>query len=192
MRILLLMLTALSLAACNLQPEDAAPTLDLTMTVPDVTPTPENGVPWYAVSDDEPGVVVGCDVYAETINSGIAVTGDAVNDVRAALEDMFDANIAYIYDTVEYLNYWGGGVFQVNSVSLEGARLNVAISGELLLEGVCSDAAQEAQLLLTIFEYDAIQEAYITIDGENMKQIFDAAGFVEDDEPYTLADIPTP
>ncbi len=189
MRSLLLTLAALLLASCNLTSAEITP-VPAEPTPDGEIGEPEPGLSWYVVTENETDIVVGCESYMTTIDTGIARTGDVSTDMARTLGSMFDTNTAFFEESVALTNFWGGGDFAVQTQTFEGSRLNLDIVGELLLRGACADAAMEAQLLLTIFDNNLVEEAFITIDGQNMKQLFDASGTVAADETYTVADVP--
>jgi hypothetical protein len=190
MRWMMLLFVALLLASCNLTSDE------VTQVSPDPDPDGEIGEPdlpglsWYVITETETGLVVGCENYMTTIDTGIPRTGDVSQDVEATVNAMFGANQAFLEESVALTNFWGGGDFIAETQSFEGSRINLDITGDVVLTGACADAAMEAQMLLTIFDNNLVEEAYITINGENMKQIFDASGTITADEPYTVADVP--
>jgi hypothetical protein len=46
----------------------------------------------------------------------------------------------------------------------------------------------QAQILLSVFQYPGVHNVLITVDGKNVKQLFDASGTVGNDEPYRRAE----
>lgn len=193
MRPILLLFAALLLASCNITTEVPE---NITSVPADPGPPGEIGEPdipglsYYVATETETDIIVGCDSYMTTIDTGIERTGNVSQDIETALNEMFTANTAFFEESVAITNFWGGGDFIAETNTFEGSRVNLDISGELLLQGACSDAVMEAQLLLTIFDNNLVEEAYITINGENMKQIFDASGTVAEDTPYYVFDVP--
>ncbi len=189
MRTISLLLLTFFLASCNLAIEGT----EQVTTVPpdDELGEPETGLPWYVITETQTATVVGCENYVTTVNSTVQPSENLGNTVRDLLNAMFAANEAFLEESVALTNFWGGDRTEVQSAEFAGVRLDVDLNGELLLQGVCSDAAMEAQLLLTIFQFEEIEEAYITIEGENLKGLFDTSGLVGGDEPYTRFDLPT-
>jgi hypothetical protein len=42
----------------------------------------------------------------------------------------------------------------------------------------------EAQIRLTIFQFAQVNSAYVTLNGINLRQVFDVSGTVGPDDPY--------
>lgn len=156
-----------------------------------VAPTmvPDEPVRYYLILPGDNGAsapLVGCQDSIMRINSGLTRTGVVTEDVAAALNVLFNAQAQA--EGAQYANAFYGKGLVAASVTQSGARLNVSISGQLVLSGVCEDARMRAQLLHTVFQYGDFSEAYITIGGQNAKLLFDASGTVPADAVFTRAE----
>lgn len=139
-----------------------------------VSTTPEVGSPQ-----------VGCETYLVPISSGIPFT-NTTDDIRATVTAMFNAP----EQLTRGINHWGGRGLTVKTIALNEGLLLLDIGGEISLVGACVDAAMEGQLVLLAFNNSDVQQAFITIEGRNMKQIFDASGEVDATAAYTREDMP--
>ena len=74
--------------------------------------------------------------------------------------------------TVEHVGVGGGEMMYVN------------LSGALLPVGTCADARMQAQIQHTVFEHPGVDKVLITLNGQNLKQLFDVSGTVGVSEPY--------
>ena len=133
--------------------------------------------------DGQNAAPVGCDDSIMLVNSSFMRSGSVTQDVAAALNVLFNAQPQA--EGPQYANSLYGKGLVVKNVTLNGARLNVAIDGSLVLSGVCEDARMRAQLLQTIFQFGGFSDAYVTIGGQNVKQLFDASGTVPADAVIT-------
>ena len=150
------------------------------------TMVPDEPVRYYLILPGDNGASappVGCEDSIMRVNSGLTRTGVVTEDVAAALTMLFNAQAQA--EGPQYANALVGKGLAVASVTLNGSRLNVAIDGNLVLSGVCEDARMRAQLLQTIFQYGGFTDAFITIGGQNARQLFDASGTVPADAVYT-------
>nr|MCU0481239.1 GerMN domain-containing protein [Anaerolineae bacterium] len=72
----------------------------------------------------------------------------------------------------------------VNNVTVAGNLATITLTGNLIAAGTCADARIQGQILLTVFGYSDISQALITINGQNMKKLFDTSGLVGTTDPY--------
>jgi LysM repeat protein len=172
----------------------AGQTLRLPRQIASLPPTAASSrlVMYYIVGDSggSDAVPVGCDSYLIPARTEGPAAPDAAGDIRASLNVLLNAASRQVGQS-GLVNYWGGQGLSLASVNVSGGRADIAISGNVSLSGVCSDAAMEAQILLSVFSVPGVDRAYITIGGRNMRQLFDASGLVGPDALYTRADIKT-
>ncbi len=125
------------------------------------------------------GLRFGCNDSAVPYNSGLELTGITQTDIQTSLTAMFTTtNIP-----APYMTALPSGL-TVNSVSVSGDLATVVLSGNILSSGTCADARIQGQLLLTIFSYSGIQRALITLNGQNLRKVFDTSGLIGDNDPY--------
>lgn len=111
-------------------------------------------------------------------------SGDLTTDLLTSLQSALDER------NVANANL-GADPLIVESVTIEGDRADITLSGELALAGACDDSAVDAQIALTIFLYPEINTAYVTLNGTNIRQSFFGLTGSElpDDAVYTRAEI---
>ena len=125
------------------------------------------------------GLRFGCNDSAVPYNSGLELTGITQSDIQTSLTAMFTTtNIPTPYITALPTG------LTVNSVSVSGDLATIVLSGSILASGTCADARIQGQLLLTIFSYSGIQRALITLNGQNLRKLFDNSGLVGDADAY--------
>lgn len=125
------------------------------------------------------GIRFGCNDSAVPYNSGLELTGVVATDIQTSLTALFNAtNIPAPYTTALPRG------LAVTNVTVSGDLATVALSGNLIPTGTCADARIQGQLLLTIFSYSGIQRALITLNGQNLRKLFDTSGLVGDNDPY--------
>lgn len=125
------------------------------------------------------GLRFGCNDSAVPYNSGLELTGITQTDIQTSLTALFTArNIP-----PPYLTSLPTGL-AVSSVSVSGDLATIVLTGNLLPAGTCADARMQGQILLTVFSYSGIQRALITLNGQNLRKLFDTSGLVGDNDPY--------
>jgi hypothetical protein len=135
------------------------------------------------------GPPVGCGDSAIAIWRDRTRTGSLEGDIQASLEELLSVKTAtYGQSGYTHALYDADLIVQSVTVSSDTALI-VNLTGALQLVGTCADAQMEAQILLTVFQYPRVNSALITIDGRNIKQLFDTSGTVGDDEPYRRSEI---
>lgn len=176
-------------SACNLSGGESNG-LPQTAIPISASPVPENSQLEYWIGSQAifnfSSIRVGCETYVTPFSSSGTQASNSNERIFEALQFLFDT--APLPDT---LNYWHNQGLQVTNVEIDiNGLATIAISGDVMLGGVCSDPTMLSQILLTIFSEPSVQSAYITIGGHNMKQIFDMRGLVLPDAIYTRDDIP--
>ncbi|MCU0497875.1 MAG: GerMN domain-containing protein [Anaerolineae bacterium] len=144
---------------------------------------------FYAIHTDQTqGTPIGCDQAAVMIDSALVQTGQLSEDLRLALIALFTTPLENFPD---YRNAWTHRGISLDGVTITGDQAVIALRSDqaLRLEGVCSDAALRAQLLLTVFQFSPLQSALITYNGENLKQLMDASGIINETDRFTRADL---
>jgi hypothetical protein len=180
------------LSACNLNapgpsPADPIITAETTPVVTVENPGGAAGETTYFLvtnEADEGSVPVGCEGFLTPFTTENAST-DPTEQLRANLEALLSAP-----SDETNLNYLVAQNLTLSNVVVgDDGTANVALEGNLALGGACVDAQIEAQILLTVFAVEAVQQARITLNGDNLKQVFDASGLVDADDIYTEADV---
>ncbi len=155
------------------------------------SPQPTDFVQFYLIipeDNGQSGPAVGCGDSAVAVWRDRTVTGSLPDDIQASLEELF-AIETEVYGKSGFTHSLYDADLTVQSVTVSGNTAVINLIGALQLVGVCADARMEAQILLTVFQYSGFNSALITIDGRNMKQLFDASGTVGDDEPYRRSEV---
>lgn len=129
------------------------------------------------------GIPVGCGDSAIAVRRTPTLTGNTTTDLRASLIELFSIKTPD-YGQSGFANSLYDQDVTVQSVTMQGNRAIIELTGDFLLIGTCGDARMEAQIFLTIFQYTDIQEALVTMNGTNLKQWFDMSGQTGDTDPY--------
>lgn len=187
MKLWLVLGICLSLMACNLTGTDNTGETPIPPT--QETPLPSGSpIQFYLIAlEDTSGTSVGCGDSIVAVNTGQSVEGSLQNDLRTALEALF---------ALKEESYGQSGLvtslhttnMQIESITVNGDSTIINMGGVFSLAGVCSDARMQAQILHTVFQFPEVNSAAIYINGQNMKQLFDASGLEVEDTPYTRAD----
>mgnify|MGYP001160634931 CR=1 FL=1 len=125
------------------------------------------------------GIRVGCNDSAVPINSGLELTGITQSDIQTSLTALFTATQI----PATYMTSLPTGL-SVTNVSMNGDLATVTLTGNLISSGTCTDARIQGQIVLTIFSYTGVNRTYITLNGQNMRKLFDTSGLVGDADPY--------
>jgi len=125
------------------------------------------------------GILLGCNDSAVAINSGLELTGVAQADIQTSLRALFTVTAI----PAPYLTSLPSGL-TVGSVTVSGDLATVALSGSLLAVGTCGDARIQGQIVLTIFNYSGVNRALVTLNGQNLRKLFDTSGLIGDADPY--------
>jgi hypothetical protein len=175
----------LLLTGCNLTSTDPATNNEVSVNNP-------NAINYYVLlpgDNGANGTPVSCEDSAVGITTGQEWTPDVANNLEVALRSLMN-NPNPTVNGQPYTNYWAGRDIRVDSVEVTGDAATIALSSptqQILLSGVCYDGALQSQLLMTVFQNQALASAYITYNGQNVRQMFDASGLVTASEPYTRA-----
>jgi heat shock protein HslJ/LysM repeat protein len=129
------------------------------------------------------GPAVGCGDSAIAVWRDRTRTGSLQGDIRASLEELFSIQTA-TYGQSGYYHSLHDADLTVQSVTVDGDTATIELTGTLLPVGSCADAQMQAQILLTVFQYPGVNSVLITVDGKNVKQLFDVSGMVGDDQAY--------
>jgi hypothetical protein len=109
----------------------------------------------------------------------LELTGISQNDIQTSLTALFTATQI----PAPYTTSLPTGL-TVNNVTVAGNLATITLTGNLIAAGTCADARIQGQILLTVFGYSDISQALITINGQNMKKLFDTSGLVGTTDPY--------
>ncbi len=156
----------------------------------DVTP-PTEFVKFYLIiqgDGGQSGPAVGCGDSAVAVWRDRTETGSLPDDIQASLEELLSIETA-AYGQSGFTHSLHDADLMVQGVTVSGDTALINLTGTLQLLGVCADAQMEAQILLTVFQYPGFDSATITVNGRNMKQLFDGSGTVGDDEPYRRSEV---
>jgi heat shock protein HslJ/LysM repeat protein len=186
------------LAAANCLADASQIFVGQTLYVPN--PIPADGSPpiewvkFYLIlpeDNGQSGPPVGCGDSAVAVWRDRTRTGSLAGDIQASLEELFSIKTA-AYGKSGYTHSLHDADLTVQNVTVDDSTVVIGLTGTLQLVGVCADARMEAQILLTVFQYPGFDSALITVDGANLKQLFDASGTVGDDEPYRRSELAWP
>ncbi len=148
---------------------------------------------YQAFVGDPTGLQIGCEgvATAQIMAFDGLPTGSIAGDIQARLTAMFSFDNGNTTGQPGAFNPFINSSVTVQQVTVDNGHATIVLSGQMLLSGVCMDALMEDLLLINVFFVPQIQSAMITLDGRNVKQIFDASGLVPADAIYTRADITT-
>lgn len=135
------------------------------------------------------GTPVGCNDSLIGVDAGQTTTGTLERDIKTALDALFSLKTES-YGQSGFITALADMNLAVENVTLTNDSAIINMGGGFLLTGVCADARIEAQILATVFQFPQINEAFIYINNESMKQLFDMSGQVLEDTPYTREDLP--
>jgi hypothetical protein len=148
-------------------------------------------VRFYLILPDDAGQsgpAVGCGDSAVAVESDRPATGLAAGDVLVALEKLFSIKTMTYGDPAYAHSLYGTDVTVRNVIFGSAGTLDIYLDGSFPLIGTCADARMEAQILLTVFQHPGVERAMITINGQNMKKMFDMSGTAGPFEPYARTD----
>lgn len=165
----ILILVSLLLTACNLKKTDA-----------EITPVPQVNSEVYLAWIGENtvnGYWIGCDAYSAIQSADLPVSDDVGFNIITQLEYLLNLDIGDPMTTGEGLiNPLFSQPLSLDSVNLEGDLVNINFTGNIQLVGVCFDSLIENQILLNVFNNPQVNSAYITVEGRNIREIFDMSG----------------
>jgi LysM repeat protein len=172
----------LAAANCLSNPENIS--AGQVLAVPNEIRNTDNVVYWLQTNTRSPGsIVVACDAIVAPTQSTTARTADAATNIRNSLNALFTTGSSTN-------NLWAGQGLSVQGVTVTNGRANITVTGGLSLTGACADGVMQAQFLLSVFGEAQVQSAYVTVDGQNLVQIFDMSGLEPADAVFTPADVP--
>ncbi len=153
--------------------------------------TPIERVEFYLIipeDDGQSGPPVGCGDSAIAVWRDRAKTGSLAGDIQASLEELFSIE-TMAYGQSGFVHSLYDADLTVQRVTVEENAAVIELAGTLQLVGTCGDARMEAQVLYTVFQYSEFDSALITVNGANLKRLFDLAGTVSVDEPYMRSEV---
>lgn len=148
---------------------------------------------YWPIAGDPTGLQIGCEgvATAQIMAFDGLPTGSIAGDTRLRLTELFTFDNGNRVWESGLFNPFADSSLTVQDVTVNNGHATITLSGQMILAGVCTDALMEDLLLINVFFVPQIQSAMITVDGRNVKQIFDASGLVQADAIYTRADVPT-
>jgi len=157
---------------------------------PKQTPSPQPIMIYLIIPEDDgrSGPPVGCGDSGVAVRRDRLATGSLERDIQASLEELFSIRTMN-YGQSGYTHSLYSASLAVLGVAMDGDRALIRLGGTLPLIGLCADAQMEAQILLTIFQYPEISSAFVTLNGVNLRQVFDLSGTVGDDDQYSRSAI---
>jgi hypothetical protein len=157
----------------------------------EIEPVATNFARFYLIVEGDAGnsgPPVGCGDSAVAVWRDRTLTGSHLEDLRASLEELFSIKSAEYGDS-GFVHSLYDSDLAVERVEFNGDTVEIDLTGTLRLLGTCADARMQSQILLTVFQFPGFMNAMITIEGRNMKQVFDLSGMVGPDDPYHREDV---
>lgn len=137
------------------------------------------------------GPAVGCGDSAVQVSSDWPIYGFLPTDIKASLENLFAIKAETLGQSgLSHALHQAN--LHVEDVTLTGSTIHIALQGDLPLQGACMDARSHAQILHTVFQYEGFDQALITLNGQNLKQIFNSSGLIPPEEIYDRSDVLLP
>lgn len=175
--ITLLVLLAAALTACTLSSstEDSPPTS--TPTPPNTQPLPVTVFLGAPEGDTTPYGPVGCDSYLVPLNLG-ELPPDTSTDqhIAAALNALF-AVAPEAYAGANLFNALELSTLAVDSVTLDADGLaTIALSGDVMLSGVCADALFAEQIRFTAGTITGVTDTAVQINGVPLADVISGRG----------------
>ncbi|MGC9523415.1 MAG: GerMN domain-containing protein [Anaerolineae bacterium] len=141
---------------------------------PTPSPTAESGLFTHAniyliaVGDaGQSGDLIGCDDSVVPVEVEIEPT---IAPLTAALERLF----AFDPEAEGYLDLYNAlrqSDLTVDGINIVAGEATIALSGELILGGVCVNPRVEAQLERTALQYSTVDQVSITLNGEPLEDV---------------------
>ena len=173
-------------------PNDVATVTPRPSATPEPTATlsPDEQLEAYVILSEDDGAQgpqVGCGDSLVLQSLPIARSEYAAANIEAVIDYFGNApegtrNPASASDTYNPLH---GYNLSVNNIAVNIGYVEVDLSGDMILSGVCSDAILEAQLVGNVLYLANVNEAVIMLNGENLIYRFDMSGNARRDYVYT-------
>ncbi|MGB7338747.1 MAG: LysM peptidoglycan-binding domain-containing protein [Phototrophicaceae bacterium] len=116
-----------------------------------------------------------CNADAIQIMTTEVATGDVEQDLRTTL-NLFFSDQYRTNSGSGLINTWASFNINVDSVQVENGVATIALSGDFMMIGFCTDAAYSQQLRHNILMYPEIESANVTMNGQNLVAMLDASG----------------
>lgn len=148
-------------------PEDAAseaPAAALTSQVKIFLVAPED--------KGQTGKLIGCDDSIVAVERPIEPTTEPL---KAALEQLLSLRERG-YGQSGLYNALYQSRLQLDSVSVTGDRADVALSGDLMLGGVCDNPRVEAQIEETVLQFPEVKQVQVTVNGVPLEELLSQQG----------------
>jgi len=128
---------------------------------------------WLISEVDSPidGIQVGCESYIVPVATEKIATGNTIEDLTTALNDLLAPNQQYLDGVTNYI-LEDQNLF-VDSVTLDNDHATVQIGGQLYGLGTCADPIFEGQIVQTIFQFEEIQSVTVMNGGMNLREFVD-------------------
>jgi hypothetical protein len=149
-------------------------------------------IPFYLIlpgDAGQSGPAVGCGDSVVAIEGDRPRTGTLVGDVFVALEALFSIKTATL-EAGTYAHSLHGADVTIQHVGVGGGEMMyISLIGTLQPVGSCADAQMQAQILYTVFQHPGVDRVLITLNGQNLKRLFDTSGTVGVSEPYRRSEL---
>ena len=151
-----------------------------TVVATDTTDPNRNTVElWWIINGDDgkTGFAVACGDSIYLQQSGIPTNLSMEETVKRAFAYLTDdANIGTGQTGTGWWNPLSATSIIIDTFTINGDHVTANFSGQLNLVGVCFDAQLEPQIAINLMSLTRTTSATITVNGENMRNIFDMSG----------------
>ncbi len=183
--LLFALLASVAIAACSLTTsgDDRPPGADQTITAREtqragafatLTAEPRNLVAFMGIPEGQvsPYGPVGCDSYLVPVEVGTYAPGTPPDQVIASALAGLLAIDEQFYTAGNLYNALALSTLAVDSVTIDtNGQTVIALSGEVMLAGVCADALLAAQIEFTAQHYGDVTGVSVTINGTPLPEI---------------------
>lgn len=165
MRTIIIMITGLSLIACNLSSPSAPIAIEATPTAISNEISDEElgnitfwqSFPINDITPTEDDIVIIEQIVLRRMESDTARTGMPIIDLERTLQVMFESN-----------NIWTANDVRIESLSIRDGVARIELSGNIsALAGVIASMIP-SQMQFTVFEEASIDAMLMTLDGQNI------------------------
>lgn len=179
------LLASLSAAACSLttsgddRAPDDDPTLAARMTqradaFATLTAEPRNLVVFMGLPEGQvsPYGPIGCDSYLVPVEIGTYTPGTPTEQIIADAIAGLLAIEQQVYSAANLYNALAPSTLTVDRVTIDASgQAQIALSGDVMLTGVCADALLAAQIDFTARHYGDVSSVSVTINGTPLPEI---------------------
>jgi hypothetical protein len=160
--------------AAQMPTQSASTRFDVLAAGAKTTPTPAGDlftrtqITLIAIGDEGGlGKEIGCDDSAVPVEVTIEPT---VAPLTAALEKLLAMDAEYYGESGLYNALYASDL-TLEGVNIVQGKATIALSGELVLGGVCDNPRVEAQLRETALQYSTVEQVEILLNGEPLSEV---------------------